>query len=339
MAANETHDTMKDQPSINAVAELAGVSIATVSRVLNKSKPVNDTTRLRVEAAVEELGYRANPFGRSLAKAESGLLLVLVPDFSNPFYAQILKGVESMARRRRYKILLADDPISWGEEGQVVDAGYFRLVDGVISLTHLEQNPALIESLGGLPWVACSEFPPHAGVPHVSIDHRQAAIDAVQYLLNRGHRRIGLITTDETYLWAQQRREGYEHALARAGIALEPGMVSIAADTDYESGSQAAGGLLALVEPPTAVFAVSDTLAIGAIKAFHRAGRRVPSDIAVVGFDNLPLSGVFEPGLTTIAQPMRELGEVAMELLLECLAGGAPASRTLPHRLVLRESA
>ena len=328
---------MKDQPSINAVAELAGVSIATVSRVLNKSKPVNDTTRLRVEAAVEALGFRANPFGRSLAKAESGLLLVLVPDFSNPFYAQILKGAESMARRRGYKILLADDPISWGEGGQQVDAGYFRLVDGVISLTHLEQNPALVESLRGLPWVACSEF--HAGVPHVSIDHRQAAIDAVQYLLNQGHRRIGLITADETYLWAQQRREGYELALTRAGIALEARLVGTAADTDYESGSQAAGGLLALVEPPTAVFAVSDTLAIGAIKAFRRAGRRVPTDIAVVGFDDLPLSAVFEPGLTTIAQPMRELGEVATELLLECLAGGMPASRTLPHRLVLRESA
>ncbi|MBP6900240.1 MAG: LacI family DNA-binding transcriptional regulator [Burkholderiaceae bacterium] len=330
---------MKELPSINAVAELAGVSIATVSRVLNNSKPVNESTRLRVEAAVLKLGYRANPFGRSLAKAQSHLLLVLVPDFSNPFYAQILKGVESVTRRRGYKILLADDSLAWTERGEPMDMSYFQLVDGVISLTHVDERPELLAELDAHPWVACSEFPPRVAVPHVSIDHRQAAIDAVQYLLNRGHRRIALIAAEEGYLWAQQRREGYELALQRAGIAIEPELVRVAVDTDYESGGQAAGSLLALTALPTAVFAMSDTLAIGAIKAFRRAGRRVPEDIAVVGFDNLPLAAVFEPALTTIAQPMRELGEAAAELLLERLAGAQPASRTLKHALVLRESA
>jgi len=330
---------MKALPSINAVADRAGVSIATVSRVLNNSKPVNSDTRARVERAVAELGYRTNTAGRSLARAQSGLLLVLVPDFANPYYAQIVQGVESVTRQRGYRIMLADTTGADAHHGAAVEALYNRSADGVISLAHLAEDPAVIDEVASLPWVSCSEFLPGSGVPYVSIDHRQAAIDAVQYLLNRGHRRIALISADETFRWARQRHEGYVQALARAGIAPDPALVRTASGTDYADGSQAAGGLLALREAPSAVFAVSDTLAIGAIKAFRRAGRRVPDDIAVMGFDNLPLSEVFEPGLTTIAQPMRELGAAACELLLARLAGDAPTSRTLAHTLVVRESA
>lgn len=328
-----------NSPSITAVATLAGVSTATVSRVLNNSKPVNEATRVKVEAAVAQLGYRANAFGRILRKAESRLLLVLVPDFSNPYYAEIVRGVESVARHRGYNILLADSPGTWTEDGASLDMLYNRMTDGVISLAHIHERPELIAKVRDLPWVSCSEFMPGSGVPYVSVDHRQAAVDAVQYLLNRGHRRIALITGDEDYLWARQRREGYTAALARAGIPLQPELVRVAPGIDYAHGAAAAGGLLSLQELPTAVFAVSDTLAIGAIKAFRRAGKLVPRDIAVIGFDNLPIADVFEPGLTTIAQPMHELGRAATELVLERLAGGHPASITLPHSLVVRESA
>lgn len=330
---------MKALPSINAVADLAGVSIATVSRVLNNSKPVNAETRQRVEDAVAKLGYRTNASGRSLARAQSHLLMVLVPDFSNPYYGQIVQGVESVTQQHGYKIVLADTTEGETDHSTALEALYNRLVDGVISLAHLDEQPALIEEVRQLPWVSCSEFLPDSGVPYVSIDHRQAAIDAVQYLLNRGHRRIALITANETYRWARQRHEGYVLALQRAGIKLDPDLVRVAGGTDYAYGSQAAGGLLTLREAPSAVFAVSDTLAIGAIKAFRRAGRRVPDDIAVVGFDNVPLSEVFEPGLTTIAQPMRELGAAATEMLLARLSGERPPSRTLAHTLVVRESA
>jgi DNA-binding LacI/PurR family transcriptional regulator len=294
--------SLKKLPSINAVAEHAGVSIATVSRVLNNSKPVGEATRQRVEAAVLELGFRANAFGRNLARARSNLLLVLVPDVANPFYGQIVQGVETVARHRGYKIVLADTSGDDEPHRTGLDAVYDRLADGVISLAHLDETEPVLQELRRVPWVACSEFVPDASMPYVSIDHRQAAIDAVQYLLNRGHRRIALIT-------------------------------------DFAMGAQEAGALLSLQSPPTAVFAVSDTLAIGAIKAFSRAGRRVPHDIAVMGFDNIPLSEVFEPGLTTIGQPMRELGAAATEMLLERLGGGEPAARTLPHALLVRESA
>lgn len=321
--------------SISAVAELAGVSTATVSRVLNQSKPVSAQTRERVEAAVAQLGYRANPFARSLMSGQSRLILVLVPDFANPFFAEIVQGIESMTRRHGYNILLLH-----AQGNEPLDAACERLADGVICLAHV-QGPGRLSDGGRastLPWVACSEFMPDQGGTYVSIDHRQAAVDAVQYLLNRGHRRIALLTADEEYAWARQRRAGYEETLLRAGLQVDPTYVRLARGTDYADGIEAAGGLLTLRELPTAVFAVSDTLAIGAIKALRRAGRRVPDDVAVVGFDNVPLSQVFEPSLTTIAQPMRELGCAAAELLLEQLSGARPASRTLPHTLVVRDS-
>ncbi|MCS0627913.1 LacI family DNA-binding transcriptional regulator [Telluria mixta] len=333
-----THNTTK-AASINAVAEYAGVSIATVSRVLNSSKPVNAHTRERVEAAVEALGYRANMFARSLMRGESHLLLVLMPDFANPFFSETVKGIESVARRQGYNIVLSGAPDTLAREGHSLDILYNRLVDGVISLANYHDLPRVLRDVPNLPWVSCSEFNPESHVPHVSIDHEQAAVDAVQYLINRGHRRIALLGADENYAWARQRRAGYEMALRRAGLVIEPQLIRIARGTDYSFGMEAAGALLAQESPPTSVFAVSDTLAIGAIKAFRRAGRRVPEDIAVVGFDNIPLSQVFEPALTTIAQPMFELGAEAANLLLERLAGGAPGSRTLQHSLVVRESA
>lgn len=330
---------VKSLPSIDAVARLANVSIATVSRVLNNSKPVNPDTRRRVEAAVAQLGYRTNAAGRSLAMAQSHLLMVLVPDFANPFYAQIVQGVESVTRAAGYKLVLTDASEDEAPQAIALDALYNRLADGVINLAHLDEDAATLGELQQLPWVNCSEFLPDSGLPYVSIDHRQAAIDAVQYLLNRGHRRIALISADETYRWARLRHEGYELAMQRAGLAGDPDLVRTAASTDYEAGSQALGGLLALLEPPSAVFAVSDTLAIGAIKALRRAGRRVPDDVAVVGFDDLPLSAVFEPALTTIGQPMRELGATAAEILLARLRNERLPSRILTHRLVVRDSA
>jgi DNA-binding LacI/PurR family transcriptional regulator len=336
---NFEKEPMKELPSIEHVARLAGVSIATVSRVMNNSKPVNADTRQRVEQAIAATGYRGNAAGRSLAMAQSHLLMVLVPDFANPFYAQIVQGVESVTRPGGYQLLLTDATSGEAPHKTALDAIYNRLADGVINLAHLDNTPGVLTELRNLPWVNCSEFLPDPLLPYVSIDHGLAAIDAVQFLLNRGHRRIALITAEETYRWAQLRHEGYELAMQRAGLAPDPQLVRFATSLDYDAGAQAAGGLLALLEPPTAVFAVSDTLAIGAIKAFRRAGRRVPEDIAVVGFDDLPLSAVFEPALTTVSQPMRELGAQAAEILLARLNGARPASRTLPHQLVVRDSA
>ena len=325
--------------SISAVAQHAGVSIATVSRVVNGTKPVSDETRARVDAAIAALGYRANALARSLMRGETRLLLVLVPDFANPYFAEIVKGVESVTRKRGYGLVVAEVSETLSRNSPALDSLYNRLADGVISLARFADLKPLLKEIPDLPWVACSEFVDDSDVPNVSIDHYQAAVDAVQYLLNRGHRRIALLSAREDFLWAKQRHAGYEFALHRAGIPIAPELIRVARGTDYVHGMEAAGTLLAMEAAPTAVFAVSDTLAIGAIKAFRRVGRRVPEDIAVVGFDDIPIAQVFEPALTTIAQPVRELGATAAELLLQRLAGGPAQSCTLQHALIVRASA
>lgn len=332
---------MKDTSSIDAVAKLAGVSTATVSRVINGSKPVAPETRLKVEAAIKTLGYQANAFGRSLSTGESRLLLVLVPDFANPYYAEIVSGAASVAQQSGYTLLPIDLEDSWTHEGggDSLEAIYSGLTDGVINMLPLTSHSAMVNTARRKPWVNCSEFLPESDVPYVSVDHVQAASDAVQYLINRGHRSIALINSDERFLYARQRREGYELALQRSGLPLRSDLVRVTGGTSYQRGSQAAASLLSALNPPTAVFAVSDVLAIGAIKAFRRAGMRVPEDMAVIGFDDIPIAEIFEPGLTTIAQPMHQLGAVAVELLLSGLSGKDTQSRVLPHRLTLRESA
>ena len=329
---------MNDLPSIDAVAKLAGVSAATVSRVINGSKPVSSDTRRRVEDSIKHLGYRANAFGRSLSTGQSRLLLVLVPDFANPYYAEIVSGAATVARQSGYTLLPVDLEESWRHDDGSLEALY-SLTDGVINMVPITNESTMVDTARRKPWVNCSEFLPGSDVPYVSIDHRQAACDAVQYLINRGHKRIALINSDERFLYARQRREGYELALQRAGLELRPDLVRMAGATSYLGGSQAAAALLATAQPPSAVFAVSDMLAIGAIKAFRRAGMRVPEDIAIVGFDDIPIAEVFEPGLTTIAQPMQALGAVAVKLLLSRLSGTTPVSRILPYTLTLRESA
>jgi DNA-binding LacI/PurR family transcriptional regulator len=325
--------------SISEVAQHAGVSIATVSRVVNGTKAVSEDTRARVDASIAALGYRANVLARSMMRGETRLLLVLVPDFANPYFAEILKGVESVTRVNGYGLVVAEVSETLSRHSPALDSLYNRLADGVISLARFADLKPLLKEIPGLTWVSCSECVEDADVPNVSIDHRQAAVDAVQYLLNRGHRRIALVSAREDYLWARQRHEGYEFTLRRAGIPIDPQLVRIARGTDYVHGMEAAGTLLAMESPPTAVFAVSDTLAIGAIKAFRHVGRRVPEDIAVVGFDDIPIAQVFEPALTTIAQPVRELGATAAELLLHRLAGGPATSRSLQHALIVRASA
>ncbi len=327
------------RPSIEAVARRAGVSIATVSRVLTGSKPVAHGTRQRVEAAATALGYAANPFGRALSGGATKLLLMLVPEMANSYYAEIIRGATTGAQGSGYTVLPVDLEGVGADDERSLQMLAGTLADGVINLVPLVDRPRWLDASHARPWVNCSEFLPGDDVPYVSIDHTLAATEAVQYLLNRGHRRIALVNTDERFLYARQRREGYERALARARIKPDATLIVSTGANRFDLGVQAVARLLSAVHPPTAVFAVSDTLAVGVIKGLRHAGRRVPDDVAVMGFDDVPIAEVFEPGITTVAQPMLELGKVAVEMILARLAGENVPSRVLPHRLVLRESA
>ncbi|PYE16065.1 LacI family DNA-binding transcriptional regulator [Paraburkholderia silvatlantica] len=328
--------------SIAAVAQRAGVSVATVSRVLNGHANVRAATRERVLAEIEMSGYRVNELARNLRTAESRLLLTMVPDFGNPFYAEIVRGIDSVARAHGFFLLLCDTGADAGRERSYFDLLRRHRADGAICLDPATVQHALAAESTALPWVACCEFDPDVGVPYVGIDNYRAAHEAVRHLIARGRRRVALINSDEHYLYAQQRRDGWRDALGAAGIAMRDAWRVNVNCLDYDAGAQAAAALMQLPagEAPDAIFAVSDTLAVGVINGLRGAGRRVPHDVAVVGFDDIALAAQIDPPLTTIAQPMRELGETAARLLLRRFADprASVPGVLLPHRLVVRES-
>lgn len=332
-----------DDMSIAGVAEQAGVSVATVSRVLNGHSNVRPETRDRVLAAVETSGYRVNELARNLRTAESRLLLTMVPDFGNPFYSEVVRGIDAVARQHGYFMLLCDTGADPGRERSYFDMLRRHRADGAICLDPDTVQHALAEDSGTLPWVACCEFDTDMGVPFVGIDNYRAAGDAVRHLLSRGHRKIGLISSDDGYLYARQRQQGYLDALREAGVTPRAAWCRNVYSLDYAAGAVAAAELAQQnhADAPDAIFAVSDTLAIGAINGLRSVGKRTPDDVAVVGFDDISVAAQIDPPLTTIAQPMRELGETAARLLLKRLADPAASvpGVLLPHRLVVRQSA
>ncbi len=328
------------EASIITVAQRAGVSVATVSRVLNGSDAVRPATRDRILGVVKELGYRVNESARNLRTAESRLLLTLVPDVGNPFYAEIIRGIDSVARQHDYLMLLCDTGADLGRERTYFDLLRRRRADGAICLDPETIQRALGDESISLPWVACCEFDAAASVPYVGIDNHLAACDAVRHLLSRGHRDIALVNASSDYMYAKQRQAGYRDALLAAGVTPAPEWCINVDSLDFDAGVRAAQQLMALADQPSAIFAVSDTLAIGVLSGLRAAGKRVPEDVAVVGFDDIALARQVDPALTTIAQPMRELGEAAANLLLQRMANPALSlpGILLPHRLVVRQS-
>ncbi|MEN9587300.1 MAG: hypothetical protein RIT15_875, partial [Pseudomonadota bacterium] len=235
-----------------------------------------------------------------------------------------------------YELLLCETMVDEARERAFVQMLTSRLYDGVICMDPFTTQRLVSEQVKDLPWVACSEFVQGDAVPHVSIDDKQAAVDAVRYLQAKGHKRIAFINSDKKYQFAKARRAGFEEAM---GNALKASYIQTVGGIDFSFGQQAAQQLLTLAKPPSAIVAVSDTLAMGAIKACRAKGLKVPQDMAVIGFDDIPIASIFEPTLTTIAQPKAELGARAMYLLLERFKGKYPASQTLAHQLIERESA
>ncbi len=327
--------------SINEVAREAGVSIATVSRVINNSGAVRASTREKVEAAINALGYSANRLARNLRTSESRLILVLVPDYSNTFYAGIVQGIDGEARRRGYHMLLCDTGADPDAERTYIELLKNRMVDGAICLDPDSVQSLLGEQPRALPWVACCEFDPDSGIPWVGIDNARAAADAVRFLIGRGRRRIAMIGGDERFMYAHERRRGYLTALAEAGLTPPQGSPLDTFSPDFDDGYRLAARMLSVSPRCDAIFAVADPLAVGAMQAVHDAGLRVPEDVAIVGFDNVPFATMVRPRLTTVAQPMKRLGENAARVLIERLNDPElPVSGTmLEHDIIVRESA
>jgi|SRR5690625_59900 len=324
--------------NIQKVAKQAGVSIATVSRVINRPSTVAPKTRLRVEKVIEQLNYEPSSLGRNLRNLESRLLLVMIPSISNPFYFDIIKGIETEALKQNYNIMLCETDSNPERENIYFDLVKSRMADGVISMDPTVNMEKLKEMAKRHAIIQCSEYSIDSGIPYVSIDSISAAYLAVKHLINIGHEKIALINSDKNFLYARHREKGFLKALKEHKIPVNPDYITYSGDLGFNYGQRAMRRILQLEDRPTAVFAVSDVLAIGALKEIKLKGLEVPRDIAVVGFDKIDFSNMTNPTLTTISQPMYEMGEVAARMLMDKIKGNQVESVILDHELVIRES-
>ncbi|MEN2767037.1 LacI family DNA-binding transcriptional regulator [Ornithinibacillus xuwenensis] len=324
--------------NIHQVAMLAGVSVATVSRVLNQQETVTAKTRIKVEEAIKKLNYEPNLLGRNLRTSESRILLILIPSISNPFYTEIIKGIETTALSQHYNILLCETDSNPERENIYYDLVRKKMADGIISMDPAVNIETLIKLAQTHSIIQCSEYAEDSGIPYVTINNEEAAYRAVKHLVKLGHERIAIINSDEKFLYARQRLAGYKRALAEHGINPRDSYSLYTHQLGFDYGKQAMKKILKLEEKPTAVFAVSDLLAIGALKEINQSGLNVPDDIAVVGFDNIDFSNMTNPTLTTISQPMYKMGSIAAEMLIDKIKGKTVESITLDHELITRES-
>jgi LacI family repressor for deo operon, udp, cdd, tsx, nupC, and nupG len=329
--------------SIHQVAKRAGVSTATVSRALSRPDLVSAETRRTVLQAVKYLGYAPNSAAKHLRTRRSGNLLVTVPDISNPFFSLILQGIEDEAQRKGYAVLLGDTQHDPKREARYAMMLMHKEADGLIFLGHRLPRPAaqLVRSLAPryAPVVNGCEFSPRLGVPSVHIDNATAAAEAMDHLYRLGHRRIGIVTGPLVSPLSRDRLAGAT-SRARAERASHD-LIVVHGDFSIEAGAVAAERLLERAEPiPTAVFCFNDEMAMGVIETARRLGVKVPRDLSVVGFDDIRYARHLDPPLTTIAQPMREIGEGTVRMLADILAGRtiAPVSVTLRHTLIVRAS-
>lgn len=324
--------------NIQQVAKQAGVSVATVSRVLNGKDKVSTKTKLKVEEAIQYLNYEPSMLGRNLRNSESRIVLILIPSISNPFYFEVIKGIENMALSQNYSILLCETDSKPEKEEIYFDLVRKKMADGIISMDPAVNVEILKELAENYAIIQCSEYGGGIGIPYVTIDSEEASYHAVKHLIQIGHRKIALMNSDEKFLYARERRMGYERALQEHGIPLNGEYIFYTQELGFEQGQQTMKKILQLQDRPTAVFAVSDLLAIGALKEINAAGLHVPEDVAVVGFDKIDFSNMTNPALTTVAQPMYKMGTVAARMLIEKIQGKTVDSIVLGHELVIRES-
>jgi LacI family repressor for deo operon, udp, cdd, tsx, nupC, and nupG len=327
-------------PTIHDVAARAEVSTATVSRVLSNPEKVSEATRRRVLKAVDQLGYSPNAAAKSLRTLTTRKLLVTVPDIANPFFSLIIQGIEEAALREGYSVMLGDTHHDAQREERYGEMLLRREVDGLIFLGH-----SMSKSVGALmkknqlaPIVNGCEYSPNLGVPSAHVDNEAAAYEAMSHLYGLGHRHIGVLTGPLASPLSRDRLRGAQACAKENGASKQVMVVN--GDFSIESGIAGAARLFAQPSPPTAVFCFNDEMAIGVLDYASRVGRSVPESLSVIGFDDIRFSRYMRPALTTISQPMLDIGRETVRLLLGVLQGTVttPVSITLPHKLEIRSS-
>ena len=328
--------------TIRDVARLASVSPMTVSRVINDSTLVSRDTRRRVEEAISELGYVPSRLARGLSAQRTGTLAVIVPDVANPFFTQIVRSAEEVARRAGYRVLLCDTRADLVIEREVIEEMIAHRVEGIViaPVSDRSRDHLLRLDKFAVPYVLVDRTVPGIDADAVLGDSAEGAQRLVEHLLSLGHRRIGMIVESSDVSTARDRRGGYEAALRAAGLPVDPGLVA-EATVDPQGGHEGMQRLLALDDPPTAVFTVNNLVALGAIEAVRAAGLEVPDDIALVCFDDIEYASRLYPFLTVMEQPAETFGTLSTQLLLERIERRAPERArvvVLPAEFVVRRS-
>lgn len=325
------------------VARRARVSVATVSYVVNDGpRPVAPSTRERVLRAIRALEYRPSEVARSLRLQRTRTIGLVLPDTANPFFATLAKGTDDAAFAHGYSLLLCHSGYLASREQAYIEVMVGKGVDGVIYIQGDPDATALHQLLRRrIPSVAVDREIRNAVIDRVVVDNFGGSLAAARHLVGLGHRRIACIARPVPLSNAAERIRGYQAALAEAGIPTPAGYL-IPGGPGYEEGRRAMGELVRLTSRPTAVLAYPDVVAIGAIRGALEAGLRVPEDISIVGFDDIPQAAYLRPALTTVAVPIREMGERAVAVLLSRIEGRErdepPQRVVLPTALVVRES-
>lgn len=324
--------------TIEDVAKRAGVSVATVSRVINGTGVVSDERAAQVRAAIEELDYRPNTSGRNLRRGETRTLLVICAVALEP----VLGGIHDAAEELGYRVVVNYIGRKREKSAPYFNEMFYGNVDGAILYSAFYNDPELFKIARTLPVVQCCSFLDIPNAFRVSIDEERAGYDMTMHLIGQGFRRIGLATLDLPGVaesFAGKRERGYRRALEQSGLPYDQALV-LNCHTGYETSLALGRQFAAMANRPDAVFCVQDILAMGVIQALRDGGLSVPGDVAVAGFDDLEVATLCRPRLTTIAQPFRELGSAATKTLVSLIRGETAAGRDifLRHELIVRES-
>ena len=302
--------------TIKDVAARAGVSFTTVSHVVNNTRPVSSEVRVKVEAAIRELNFVPSAVARSLKARTTLTIGVVVPNITNPYFAELSRGIETYCERRGYSVILGNSDDEPEKQRKYLRVMIERRIDGLIVASAGDEN-TLAEALGNtsLPLVIADREVPGVQADLVEIDHEQGAYLAARHLLELGHRKIACISGPANMVVSEARVRGYRHALEEAGIETDACQV-VASDYTSSGGYGAAVSLLD-GHRPSAIFATNDMMALGVLRAASERGIHVPRDLSVIGFDDIELSRYFYPALTTVGQSIVMLGERAAQTLLE----------------------
>ncbi|MEN1968188.1 catabolite control protein A [Lentibacillus sp. N15] len=326
--------------TIYDVAREANVSMATVSRVVNGNPNVKPVTRKKVLATIERLGYRPNAVARGLASKRTTTVGAIIPDISSIFFAELARGIEDIATMYKYNMILSNSDQNKDKELQLINTMLEKQVDGIVFMggditdEHVNQFQS-----SSVPVVLAGTFDETGTIPSVNIDYEAAAYEATKFLLDQGNSKLAFVSGPNGTVIDKQKYNGYVRALEESGTTVNEDYIA-ESDYSYDSGMEAAEQLLALDTKPTAIFVASDEMALGVIHGIQDKGLRVPDDIEVFGFNNTRIATMVRPTLSTIVQPMYDIGAVAMRLLTKYMNKEEVAEKkvVLPHRIIERDS-